>query len=362
MRKKLIFLPEETEPLSTPKVSVLVPARNESRILSQSLQSLLNLEYPDFEVIVIDDHSEDNTREIAESFQKTDPRLMVISSAELPPGWRGKSWALQQGIGVAKGSWLLLTDADVIHQPDSLKSALAKAQREKVDLLSILAHIECGTFWEKIVLPAFAIILCMIRPLHKSNDPSSPVVLVAGGFILVKTLILKHLGGYSQIRSSVIEDLRLGELLKFQGYRILTVISRSRLISTRMYHSVQELWEGLTRHAFEGSGHNPLKMTLSIVAAYLLIVTPAVAIFAGLLLRNWFLITLSVFPVFTMFSLQTFANRQFEVPRRYFFGFPLATAVYGLMMFHSMISYYFRGGNVWKGRRYGKTAAGSSAP
>lgn len=356
MRKKLIYLPEESEPLSTPKVSVLVPARNESRILPQSLQSLLNLDYPDFEIIVIDDHSEDNTFEIASSYSKADPRVSVLQSTELPPGWRGKTWALQQGVAVAKGSWLLLTDADVIHQPASLKSSLAKAQSEKIDLLSILAHIDCGTFWEKIVLPAFAIILCMIRPLHKSNDRNSRVVLVAGGFILIKTLVLKHLGGYAQIRSSVMEDVRLGELVKSSGYRILTALTKSKLISTRMYHSVQELWQGLTRHAFEGSGHNPFRMTASILAAYLMIVAPAIAFLAGVFLKNPVLIALSVVPLFAMFLLQTVANRHFGVSLSYFFGFPLATAVYGVMMFQSMISYYFRGGNVWKGRRYGKTA------
>lgn len=356
MRKKLVYLPEESEPLSTPKISIIVPARNESRILPQSLQSLLNLDYPDFEIIVMDDHSEDNTFEIASSFSKADPRLSVLQSAELPPGWRGKTWALQQGIAAAKGSWLLLTDADVIHQPESLKCALAKAQREKIDLLSILAHIYCGTFWEKIVLPAFAIILCMIRPLHKSNDRTSPVVLVAGGFILIKTLVLKHLGGYACIRGSLMEDIRLGELVKSSGYRILTVLCRSRMISTRMYHSVQELWQGLTRHAFEGAGHNPYRMTASILAAYFLIVAPAIAFVAGAILAKPILMALSVVPLFAMFLLQTVANRHFEVSSTYFFGFPLATAVYGVMMFQSMISYYFRGGNVWKGRRYGKTA------
>jgi hypothetical protein len=103
-------------------------------------------------------------------------------------------------------------------------------------------------------------------------------------------------------------------------------------------------------------------MSLSILAAYLLIVTPAITLIAGLFLRNWMLITLSIFPVLAMFSLQTFANRHFQISRRYFFGFPLATAAYGLMMFHSMISYYFRGGNIWKGRRYGKTSPDTSAP
>lgn len=352
MKKHLKYLSEESEPVSTPKVSVIVPARDESRILSQSLQSLLDLDYPDLEIILVDDHSTDSTRDIALKFSKQDSRLQVLSGAELPPDWQGKCWALQQGAAVAKGNWLLFTDADMIHERHSLRSALATAQREKVDLLSILPQVECVSFWEKVIMPAFAGILMLIRPLHKSNDSASPVAIAAGGFLLIKTVIFKFVGGFSAIRGFVAEDLRLAELMKFKGYKIQTLLAETPAISTRMYYSFQELWQGLSRHAFEGAGYNPYRLIGSMLLGYLLIVLPAITFLAGIIQGNWILIAGSVLPVLAMIFLQMNANRYFRVPSYYFFSFPLATAIYGLIMLSSVISFYFRGGNVWKGRRY----------
>lgn len=357
MKKHLKYLSEESEPVSTPKISVIVPARNESRILPQSLQSLLDLDYPDLEIILVDDHSTDSTREIALKFGKLDRRLHVLSGADLPTDWQGKCWALQQGAAVAKGNWLLFTDADVIHERHSLRSALATAQAEKVDLLSILPQVECVTFWEKVIMPAFAGILMLIRPLHKSNDPTSPVALAAGGFLLIKTVIFKYIGGFSAIRGFVAEDLRLAELMKFKRYKIQTLLARNPAISTRMYYSFLELWQGLSRHAFEGAGYNPYRLFGSMLLGYLLIVLPAITCIAGILQGNWILIIGSVVPVLAMIFIQMNANRYFRVPSYYFFSFPLATAIYGVIMLNSLISFYFLGGNVWKGRKYRNVSA-----
>lgn len=353
-KRQLEFVDEQAEPASTPKISILVPARNESRSLPQTLDALLKLDYPDYEVIVIDDQSTDQTAEIAVDYARRDPRILVIQSTELPECWKGKPWALQHGAGAAKGSWLLFTDADVRLHPSVLKAALAKAQKEKLDLLSILPHVQCLSFWEKVMLPSFAVILSMIRPLHKSNDPESPVALAAGGFILVKNLIFRHLGGYDSIRDSIIEDVKLAELMKSSGHRIKTALSRDGWVSTRMYESFGQIWEGLSRHAFEGGSHNPGRILGAASAGLTLNVLPLVTMIVGLATFHYTLAALSLLPLVSMMFVQGVVNREWGISRAYNISFPIATLIYCPIMIHSMWAYHFGGGNLWKGRRYGK--------
>ncbi|HEY4491505.1 MAG TPA: glycosyltransferase, partial [Acidobacteriota bacterium] len=344
------------EPASGPKISILVPARNESRIVSQALDSLLQQNYPDFEVLIIDDHSEDDTYKIASSYAGRDARVKALKSADLPPYWRGKAWALQQAAAQAKGNWLLLTDADVIHHPQILRRALALAQREKLDFLSVIPHLECETFWEKVILPSWAAILVMLRPFHKSNDPRSNVSLASGGFILVKALVFRYLGGYDSIHTALAEDLQLAKLFKSSGYRIKTVLTKSRWVRTRMYRSLREIWDGLSRHAFELIHYNAVHIIAGVLLAYMLIVAPFAASILTPLFQQWRLLFLSLLPVLAMTGMQSVINHRWGIPLRYFFSFPLATAVYGMIMIHSMLSYYFWGGNLWKGRRYASRA------
>lgn len=335
-------------------MSILVPARNESGNLKRSLPSMLSQTYSNFEILVMDDHSEDGTFEVARSFAQKDPRVKVLQSGPLPPDWRGKSWALHQAAAAATGNWLLLTDADVMLHAGVLRSAIAAAQKQHVDLLSIMPHIECITFWERVVLPAFAIILSMVRPVHRSNDPASSAVIAAGGFILVKSLLFRHLDGFHLIREAVAEDVKLAEHFKKAGYRIRTFLTRNPRVSTRMYESLAGIWEGLSRHAYEGAGYNPLRVILAVFADYALMVAPVVLLALGLFTRNMPLCALSAFPVIAMTAAQSISNRHFRLPLYYFFSFPVAAFLYGLILLNSMLSHDFGGGNLWKGRRYRK--------
>src|SRR3990172_1637350 len=306
--KRNEYLPENLEPVSTPKVSILVSARNESRILSQALDSLLNQDYPDFEILVIDDHSEDNTYSVAASYSERDPRVRVFQSSDLPADWRGKPWALQQATNKADGNWFVLTDADVIHHPGILRCALALAQKEELDFLSVVPYLECHTFWERVILPSWAAILMMIRPLHKSNDPNSSIAFASGGFILAKAHVFKHLRGYESIRTAIAEDLQLATLFKSCGYRIKTVLTRSKWSRTRMYRSLHGIWEGLSRHAFEVSYYSPIRIVAAVTAGYLLVIAPFVTGILAILYLQWNLVYLSLFPLLTMTGMQTVLN------------------------------------------------------
>jgi hopene-associated glycosyltransferase HpnB len=355
--RQIPYLPEDIEPVSIPKVTIVVPARNESHIVAQCLQSLLRQDYPDFEIILIDDHSDDDTFQIASAIAEQDSRLSVIRSVELPGDWRGKAWANQQGAALAKGNWLLFTDADIVYDPSTVRTAIATAQKEKLDLLSIVPFMECDSFWSRVVLPGFTIILNMVRPIHQSNDPKSKTALAAGGFILTKQLIFRHEGGYHLVRESMAEDVRIAELYKKLGYKIRTYVTHRPLLVTRMYDSFGSLWDGLTRHAFEGSNYSPVRMIAAVVGAYSLIVAPAVLLILAFLFGWWKIALFCALPVLAMIAVQIRTNQFFHISPLYFFSFPLTTALYGLIMLNSMMSYYFRGGNHWKGRRYRKSEA-----
>ena len=247
---------------SWPRISVLVPARNEEEALSACLESLLKQEYPDYEIILIDDDSTDATGEIGDELARrpgSAGRLKVIHNREVAPGWSGKVHALSLAERAATGEWLLATDADVVFHPRVLRVAMARARREGVDLFSLVPEFEFTSAWEKIVLPAFSFLLSTLFPLRAVNNLKSRKALAAGAFILMRAEIFRALGGYERIRRAVTEDLRTAQLFKHSGHRIFLAPTRG-LLRTRMYASGGELFEGLSRSAFEGTGFSISKI------------------------------------------------------------------------------------------------------
>ncbi len=174
----------------------------------------------------------------------------------------------------------------------------------------------------------------------------------------MKTMLFRHIGGYEQIHDAIAEDLKLAELFKHNRYKIKTVVSRSKWLRTRMYDSLASIWEGLSRHAFEVSHYNPVRLSLAVLLAYAFGIGPFITLIGGIVVHRPVLIALSLLPVLTMVGMQTVLNYRWGISLLYFFSFPLAIFLYGLMMLDSMFSYYFRGGNLWKGRRYGRQPAG----
>jgi len=271
------------EPMSVParwpKVSILVPARNEEESLPALLHSLLRLDYPDYEVIVVDDHSTDGTGRVAEEWSRrpeAQGRLRVIHHREPAPGWTGKVYALHLAAGAATGEWILSTDADVVFHPRVLRLAMSAALGRGVSLVSLTPDFVYGSFWEKAVLPAFAMLLFALFPLRWVNHPRSSRAIAAGAFILMRRDDFRALGGYEPLAHVVNEDLRIAEHFKRQGRRIWLIPSRG-LIRTRMYNGAGEMFEGLSRSAFEGAGYSVVKILAGILVGLLMAVLPWVA-------------------------------------------------------------------------------------
>jgi glycosyltransferase involved in cell wall biosynthesis len=224
-------------------VSVIIPARNEEANVGASLASLTAQTGVAFEIIVVDDGSVDRTREIAESFAG----VRVISSGPAPPGWTGKNNAVIAGVKVARGEWLLFTDADTVHRPGSLVRALDEAKKEQADLLSFSPEQIVGTFSERAVMPVVFAELAAQFPPHKVREQKSGIVAANGQYILVRRSVYEEVGGHAAVATEILEDVALARRFRAAGYHIHFRYGGDA-VRTRMYRNWAQLREGWTKN------------------------------------------------------------------------------------------------------------------
>lgn len=345
-----------------PKVSIIVPARNEEGALPAALESLVALDYPDYEVIVVDDASTDGTGRIADEWAANPAskgRVQVIHNQELPLGWAGKVHALTLAARVATGEWILATDADVVFHPELLKLAVSLALEKDAQLVSLMPEFELGGFWEKVVLPAFSLLLASLFPARLVNRPGFPRAIAAGAFILMRRQDFEDLGGYESLKNVVIEDLRIAERFKKHGRRIYLAASRG-LFRTKMYSGLQELWEGLSRSAFEGVGYSVAKVFGGVAVGIWVGVLPWVASACFLLERvqpghsagGHIELALALGTCLESVLIYMPVMLFLRVPIVYVFTLPLAALFYSGVALNSMGKSLFGSGVPWKGRRY----------
>jgi chlorobactene glucosyltransferase len=240
-------------PSDAPLVSVVVPARNEARNIERCVRSLLASHYPSLEVIVVDDHSDDETRRIADAVASTDARLRVISAPPLASGWFGKQWACSAGAREARGALLLFTDADTRHEPDLLPRAVNALQDDRADLLSIAGHQEMHSFWERVVQPQMFALLALRYggTEHVSHARRAVDVIANGQFILVTRSAYDAVGGHARVRDQVAEDMALAQSFFRDGHRVLLLLAMQQF-STHMYASLGELIGGWRKNIYAG--------------------------------------------------------------------------------------------------------------
>src|SRR5580693_7728766 len=226
-----------------PQVSVIVPARNEEASLADCLQSLVTQSDIAFEIIVVDDHSTDHTREIAESF----PEVRVIPAGLLSANWTGKNNAVTAGARHGRGEWLLFTDADTAHFPGSLARALKEAQENGAELLSYSPEQIAVTFWEMAILPVVFAELARQYPPAKVSDPASPIGAANGQFLLIRREAYDAVGGHAAIASDILEDVALARAVKTSGRKIRFRYAADA-VRTRMYRNYRQLRDGWTKN------------------------------------------------------------------------------------------------------------------
>jgi chlorobactene glucosyltransferase len=354
-------LPTATRGTGLPSVSVIVPARNEELNIENCLASLTASEYPDFEVIVVDDRSEDRTAELARAVSSGNARrVSVVEGAELPEGWLGKPWACHQGFGVAEGDMLLFTEADTAHGTNLLNRAVAGHQAGGADLLTVGGRQLMETFWGKLVQPqVFLVMLFRVPGFERiARNDRWRDAFANGQYLLFSREAYKEIGGHVAVREEVVEDLVLGQRVKRAGLR-LRIRSSELDFATRMYRSLADIIEGWSKNLLIGGLQSLPPFLRGVAVPFSLlesgaiwIVPPIVAVIAllrlgsdvsgGLLAWSGVIVALSV-ATWAMFS------RQMRVPAMYGLFYPLGAGVGAYIFARSWV----RGRDVeWKGRHY----------
>ena len=346
-----------------PLVSVVVPARNEALNIGDCIASLTASAYPNFEVIVVDDRSDDETARIVEG---ADPgnatRLLLIRGEALPEGWYGKPWACWQGAQAARGELLLFTDADTVHRPELLAHAVCELRATDASMVSLVGDQVMGSFWERLIQPQIFVMIAMRYPNPKRlftqplADPDRwPEAIANGQFILVHRDDYQRVDGHRGVRGEVVEDLRLAQRFVASGHGLLLRGARQRF-ATRMYRSLAGLVEGWSKNLWTGSRQSvggPLGavlLPLGVLSLLGLWVVPPVVLAMGAAgwvnapTAMWAAIATAIGGLFW-----AVASARMGAPWYYGLLAPLGTLVTVGILLRSAV----RGRRIeWKGRRY----------
>ncbi len=351
-------------PTQAPLISVCVPARNEERNIRDCVESILAQDYPNFEVIVLEDRSTDGTGEILEDLAKQNDKLRIINGADLPKGWAGKPHALFQASAAAHGTpgaWLCFVDADTFLSPATLSSCYAKAIETQADMFTIMTFQILGSFWEKAVMPIVMTALSVGFSPRKVNDRKSKDAIANGQFILIRRSVYDAIGGHERVKDQIVEDKAISEQVKWNGYRLIVANGYS-VAKTRMYTSLPEMWEGWTKNIYLGLSELPSLMLLGVSGAFILLVVafflplwPLLGIYWYFHSGGW-LASIVVFESLILWIIVIYVRARVAIGMGispgYAFTLPLGAAVFAAMMFASAWRVISGRGVVWKGRIY----------
>jgi hopene-associated glycosyltransferase HpnB len=350
-----------------PRVVAVVPARNEAETIGQVQKSLVQQDYPGpFSIVIVDDHSADATADIARQVSKENgaqDRVRIVSASALPEGWTGKLWALNEGVTNGGGPAAMVsgaevpaaaadgpiyywfTDADVTHAPDTLRRLVGRAERDRLDLLSLMVLLQAKTLPERALIPAFLYFFLMLYPPQWIADEELNTAGAAGGCILLKREALERIGGFLAIRGEVIDDCALARAVKQSGGKVWMGLT-TKSASLRAYRTFGEIRDLIARTAFTQLRYSALFLAGTLAGMFLTYVAPVILLFAQdstarvLGLAAWFLMTLSFLPTVRFYRLSAVWAPLL----------PLTAAFYSYATWLSAVRYWTGKGGLWKGR------------
>jgi hopene-associated glycosyltransferase HpnB len=361
-------------PSAWPHVIAVVPARNEAATIQQSVSSLVQQNYAgEYSVVLVDEHSKDKTAEIAREAAtrlNAESRITIHTAAPLPPGWTGKLWALDEGVrsdrrGAAMSraesrepprsslatnersepTYYWFTDADIVHAPDTLQRLVARAERDHLDLASLMVLLQAKTFPERALIPAFLFFFLKLYPPRWIANPRARTAGAAGGCILLPSEALHRIGGLAAIRNEVIDDCALARAVKRTGGKIWMGVTRAS-VSLRAYTTFSEIRDLIARTAFTQLRYSPLLLLGALAGMFLTYVAPVALIFAHdsvpriLGASAWLLMSLLYLPTIRFYRLSP----------AWAATLPFTALLYSYATFLSAVRYYLGRGAHWKGR------------
>ncbi|MFJ8848960.1 glycosyltransferase [Streptomyces sp. NPDC102437] len=355
-------LPRREPPAGWPSVAIVVPARDEADMLPVSLPSLLAQDYPGrAEIFLVDDCSKDGTGDVARALSVRYGGLpvTVVSPGEPEPGWTGKLWAVRHGISLARTrepEYLLLTDADIAHEPDSLRELVAAAGSGGFDLVSQMARLRVSSLWERLVVPAFVYFFSQLYPFRWVNRAGARTAAAAGGCVLLRTGAAQRARVPESIRQAVIDDVSLARAVQRSGGRIWLGLAE-RVDSVRPYPRLADLWRMVSRSAYAQLRHSPPLLLGTVLGLALVYLVPPVALVAGLLTGDpvaawtgglaWAVMTATYLPM-----LGYYRQSLWSAPL-----LPFTAVLYLLMTVDSAVQHHRGRGAAWKGRTYARPEA-----
>ncbi len=337
----------QAAPAAWPRVTAIVPARDEAAMIGGSVRALLDQDYPGaFDIVVIDDASRDGTAAAArQAARERADQFRLLSAPPLPSGWTGKLWAVQQGVAASGAAdYLLMCDADIVLGPEMVKRLVMRAEASGLVLNSIMATLRCRTFWERALVPAFVYFFRMLYPFARVNAPDDSMAAAAGGCMLVRADALRKAGGISAIRGELIDDCALARNMKQVG-PIRLALSRN-VKSLRPYERIGDFRQMIVRSAYTQLEYSPAALAATAVAMLLTFAAgPLLLVFASgyarwLGLAAWALMALSYLPMLRFY-------RQSPL---WGLALPAIAVAYLVWTFDSAFQHVRGRGGAWKGR------------
>jgi cellulose synthase/poly-beta-1,6-N-acetylglucosamine synthase-like glycosyltransferase len=350
-----------------PRVSIIVPARNEEETIEQSLGTLLALDYDNYEIIAVNDRSTDSTGEIMEEIRQNPrpvppnsggtrtghpglnlhPLLRVLHHRELPPGWLGKTHAMWTAANQATGEWLLFTDADVLFKPESVRRALAYAEAERADHVVLFPRMIMKRPGEYMMIAFFQTMFMFGHRPWKVADPSTDDHMGVGAFNLVRRSVYEAVGTYAALRMEVLDDMKLGKVVKKMGFVQRNVFGGD-LISIRWAHGAMGVVNNLTKNFFAVLSFQWWRTVISALGLAFLNLIPFVGVWMA---HGWARVPYAV-ALLSMFLIYLGMSWRSAVPAYYFLVHPVSTVLFIYTLLRSMVLTLWQGGIVWRGTKY----------
>ncbi len=355
----------DVERATLPKLSVVLPVRDEERDVEDCVRSILAQDYPELEVLVVDDGSNDATPTILAGLAAGDGRLRVLRNDVLPPGWMGKNHALDVGARTATGEWILFVDVDVRLRDEALIRAVALAVERRADLFTIVPEMVNVSFWERVVMPFIVNVILMVFPAKELNDPNHSAASGNGPFMLFRRVAYDAIGGHAKIKGEVIEDLALAQAIKAQK-RNLVYAQGVELAQLRMYRSLRELWNGWSKNFHVAVGGNVIAAALGALALIAIFVLPWILPIVSVFGWSWPVSASPWFGVAALggaYVLAALTIRRllldvFKLDDSLAWLTPVAACITAGILLNSTLRAASGKGVSWKGRTYGTSGEG----